>query len=349
MRKKIYKLVFSIIFGIMMTQQMQIEAANDSENIEQIDILQETETSVVIDMHMKQAERLPDEGVSYPNPLSAYRTTKSPAQITKQGDFYFITDTFHDQVIYSRRLEAPISEWSVMTSKVAGPHSVASDGTYYLVADTENHRVLVYEWKRGGFRQTQVLAELGKRPHYIAYDETTDSFYAWSSLTGEMYILTKDSTGIICIKEIRRIKELEGHYIRSFTISGDFIMFPSGTNRQILLTDKNSLQIIGRYLVPDEVSGMAYILPIGNYFYMTVSSDETFDQSKATIIRAKDLNRLKQGEYEDISSLFPDIQIPYYIDSMQGMYYMTNHGSSKNVLRFNVENDEIRNIGVMQY
>ena len=352
MKRNIGKLIVSIVVGMILTHQMPVYATESvsNNNLEiNNDILLETDSSIVIDMHMQPAKRMPMEKAVYDNPRNSYSSTKSPAQITKQGGFYFIADTFHNQVIYSSRLETPVKDWKVVNSKVSGPHAISSDGKYYLIADTENDSVLVYEWNRGGLRLTQKFENMGVRPHYIDYDVTTDSFFVWSSMTCEMYILAKDATGTLCIKEIRKIKELTGHYIRSFTINGDYILFPSGTNKQILITDKESLQILGRFLVPDEVSGMACIKIIGSYFYMTVSSDDKFDQSHAAIIRTKDLSKLILGEYEDISSQFPHIQIPYYIEYMQNAYYMTNHGNSHSVFKFNVINDEIKNVRAMQY
>lgn len=367
MKENISKFLLGIIISFILTQQMQVNAAESVSNeelsiinnelkvndhdasISGNNILIETESSVVIDMGMQSAKRMPVERVVYDNPVNPYKTTKSPAQITKQGKYYFIADTFHDQVIYSENLYKPVKEWKVITSKVSGPHSVASDGEYYLIADTENDRVLIFEWDRGGFRLTQKFEKMGVRPHYIEYDSEGDAFYVWSSQTCEMYILVKDSTETLCIKEIRKIKELEGHYIRSFTISGEYILFPSGTNKQVLVTDKNSLQILGRFLVPGEIAGMAYVRPIGNYYYMTVSSDENYDQSKATIIRTNNLEGLINGAYEDISYIFPGIKIPYYIDYMQGTYFMTNHGASSTIFRFYVHNDEIKSVGSMEY
>lgn len=381
MKKEITTVLFSAIISLMMVQQVQVFASESTGNFNVIsdnsvmssdhsavgvdsniisvsdntvsvsnnDILLETETSVVINRHMQPAERMREEKEVYPNPLNPYKTTKVPAQITKQGSYYFIVDTYHNQVIYSDKLETPITKWNVMTSKLDGPHSITSDGKYYLVADTENNRVLIFEWIRGGFRLTQKIEGMGIRPHYVDYDRESDCFYVWSSQTCEMYILTKGENETICIKEIRKLKDLEGHYIRSFVISGNYIIFPSGTNKQVLITDKNSLQILERCPVSDEIAGMAYIRPIDNYFYMTVSTDANFDQSKATIIRAKDLHGLIRGEYEDISSAFPKIRVPYYIDYMQGAYYMTNHGSSNSVFRFQIINDEINNIRPLEF
>ena len=361
MKKNIFKLLlgialcFTVIRPQALTAAENINVTGINNNIDGLTlenksyVLKGTETSVVYDMAMKPAKKYNLEKNLYDNPKNPYKTTKSPAQITKQGKFYFLADTFHNQVIYTSRLDEPISNWRVMSSKVEGPHSVASDGNYYLVADTENDRVLIFEWIQGGFRFTGEFEKMGVRPHYIEYDEASDSFYVWSSMTCEMYILTKDVAGDLCIKEIRGIKELQGHYIRSFTISGEYIIFPSGTNKQILITDKNTLEILGRFLVPDEISGMAYIKPMGNYFYMTVSSDDKFDQSKATVIRSNDLSQIINGGYEDISAQFPHIKIPYYIDHIDGMYYMTNHGSNRNVMRFYLLNDKVKFVKAMEF
>ena len=358
MRKIITKLLFGIFTAFLTTGYLHVEASESFPDWTPIiskeaaftdSVIQETESSVVMDMYMKPASKLPVEKVVYDNPLNPYKTTKVPAQITKQGRFYFIVDTFHDQVIYHNKLEDPVSKWRVVSSNLSGPHSIASDGKYYLIADTENDRVLIFEWNQGGFRLTQQFEGLGVRPHYIQYDETADCFYVWSSMTCEMYVLAKNSEDILCIKEILKLKHMSGHYIRSFTISGDYILFPSGTNQQILLTDRKTLQILERFPVPGEVSGMAYIKKIGNYYYMTISTDDKFDQNKATIIRTKDLRDLVHGKYENIASYFPRIQVPYYIDYMQGYYYMTNHGNSISVFRFQVQNDELKYIKAIEY
>lgn len=312
------------------------------------DIIMETETSIIYDMGKLPAIQMPESFQNYENPKNPYKDLKTPAQITKLGDYYFIVDCYHNQVIYTRNFESPISEWKVMTSQVELPHAIASDGTVYLVADTENHRVLIFEWKRGRFQNTQVFENVGERPHYIDYDEKTDSFFVWSSMTGDMYIMKRDPhTGVMYIQEIRHIKELDGHYVRSFTISDDFILFPSGNNCNILIVNKNTFEVHMRYAVSPEISGMACMVLIGKYFYMTVSSNLEGNQQVATIIRTDRLDLLENNQYEDIYHQFKTKGIPYYIDHFQGMYYMTNHGSEKSVLRFGVENDMICHVGAL--
>lgn len=311
-------------------------------------IIVETETSIVYDMGNVSAILLPESSQSYENPKNSYKNLKAPAQITKLGNYYFIVDCYHNQVIYTSNFETPISEWKVMTSQVELPHSIASDGKVYLVTDTERHRVLVFEWKRGRFQNTQVFENIGTRPHYIEYDEETESFFVWSSMTGDMYILKREpKTGVMYIQEMRHVKELEEYYVRSFTISDDFILFPSGNNCNIMIADKDTLEVKMRYQVPEEISGMAYIMSIGNYFYMTVSSDINGNQEVATMIRTDRLDLLKDGQYEDVYHLFKTDGIPYYIDKFHGMYYMTNHGSDKSILRFCIDDDQICHIGML--
>lgn len=350
MGKKSILLFLSILSCCMLKQahvtaQEYSQDAQPQEGQEQ-SVLLETDTSIVYDMGMLPAEELPVSTLVYENPTNPYTGLKTPAQIKRLGEYYFIVDCYHNQVIYSRTLETPIKQWRVMTKDVSLPHSIESDGQVYLVADTENHRVLVFEWKNGRFQNTQCLENIGVRPHYIEYDEQTQSFFVWSSMTGEMYILKREPhTGRVCIQEIRQIKELAEYYVRSFVLAGEQVLFPSGDNGYMILADKETLEVVGRFPVTAEIAGMAFVQPIGSYFYMTVSSDISYDQSKATMLRTKDLNSLADGKYEIIYDKFPTDGIPYYIDSINGLYYMTNHSSKKSIWRFEVENDEIGYVG----
>lgn len=302
----------------------------------------------MIDMGMKPAVKMQVSTLEYENPYNTYEVLKVPTQITRQGDYYFIVDCYHNQVIYTKNMGIPLKEWKVMTNDVTLPHSIASDGNFYLVADTEKNRILVFEWKNGRFQNTQRLDDIGNRPHYIQYDKETDSFFVWSSMTGDMYILNKaPDTGILCIREVRHIKELGNYYVRSFTIVGNQVIFPSGTNRYMIMVDKNTFEVIGRYPVTSEISGMAYVLPIGGYYYMTVACDAYANQDAATFIRTNDLNSLAEGKYEVIYQYVSNKGIPYYIDYFNDAFYMTNSGVSKNIWWFQVLNDQITGVNAI--
>lgn len=307
-----------------------------------------TDTSIVYKMLPVYATRRAADKNQYGNSNNGYGELKIPTQIIKTGGYYFLVDCYHDQVLYTQNLGCPLKEWKVLTNQAKQPHTIASDGTVYLVDDTENNRVLVFERVNGRFQNTQVFPEIGKRPHYIVYDGETDCFFTWSSLTGDMYVMKREPvSNTVYISEIRHINELSGIYVRSFTIAGDTIIFPSGNNCYVTVADKNTLEVLARYPVTEEISGMAQICPIGNCCYITVSTDLNYNQNSATIIRTSDLTGLAYGQYEDIYHLFQTEGTPYYISGIDGMYYMTNHRSKKGVWRFAVEDDRVKNVGAV--
>lgn len=306
------------------------------------------DTSVIWPMHDKLARQLGVSEAQKTNPLNDYKYLKTPAQITRQGDFYFIVDTYNNQILYSSDMWKPMNEWRVLDRNLRRPHAIASDGQMYLAVDTDNDRVLCYEYIRGGFQNTQRFDDIGKRPHYIQYDAATESFFVWSSLTGDMYIIQKmPGYDNLCLKEIRHIYELDGFYVRSFSIEGDEILFPSGNNCYMIAADKQTLRVKERYAVVPEISGMAAVRKIGSYYYMTVSTDEKLSHEAACMIRTTDLHSLAEGLYENVTPLFQDMKVPYYMERINGTYYVTSHEGKKSVYRFQVVEDRVVNVGSM--
>ncbi|MCR4789181.1 MAG: hypothetical protein K5888_11390 [Lachnospiraceae bacterium] len=273
-----------------------------------------------------------------------------PTYITKIDGLYFIVDCYHNRVIYSESLDAPLYTWKIMTEDINMGHTVASDGQVYLVDDTENNRILVFEKGIGAenvpsFTLTQKFEGIGKRPHYIIYDEKTDTFYAWSSLTGQMYLFRhEEGSTRMYLTDIKSIPELDGFYVRSFTIIGDSVFFVSG-NLNIIEADLQSFEIRKRYPVPDEIAGMVQLTKIEDMYYITVSTDINADQSAATIIRTKDLNDLAGGGYEDIYEKFIGGGTPYCITNIDDTYYLCEHRlPAHSIWSFKVKDNEIVDI-----
>lgn len=273
-----------------------------------------------------------------------------PTYITKIEDTYFIVDCYNNQVIYNDNLKDPLYEWHVMTNDILKGHTIASDGTVYLIDDTENNRILIMEKAQNEngqpvFVPTQEFLNIGNRPHYIIYDEYTDTFYAWSSLSGEMYLFRHSADDSrIYLTEIRSIPSLDGVYVRSFTIIDDSIYFVSG-NSSIIEADLYSFKIKKEYPVPSEMAGMIQLTKIEDYFYITISTDVTGNQDYATIIRTKSLKDLSSGKYEDIYSNFIGGGTPYYITQIDNIWYLTEHRlPGHSIWSFQVENNEIRNV-----
>lgn len=278
-------------------------------------------------------------------PVNPYADLSVPTYLTKVADTYFLVDCYHNQVIYNDNLSDPLSEWLVMTDDIDRGHTLASDGTVYLVDDTERHRILIFEQKNGRYVHTQTFDGIGNRPHYIIYDAPTDTFYAWSSMSGEMYLFrhNPDDTRMY-LTEIRRIESLNNVYVRSFTIIGDDVYFVSG-NSSILRADLASFEILDTYPVPSSLAGMIQLTRIEDYFYITVSTDSTGNQDYATILRTKDLSSLVKGDYEDIYTYFIGGGTPYYLTEIDNAYYLTEHRlPGHSVWRFQVENNELLHI-----
>ncbi len=275
---------------------------------------------------------------------------KVPTYITKVHDTYFIVDCYNNQVIYNDNLTDPIYTWRIMTSDVTMPHTLASDGHVYLIDDTENNRILVMEEgvNENGFQcfvPTQEFTSIGVRPHYIVYHEPTDTFYAWSSQSGEMYLFRRDETdNRVYLTEIRTIPSLVSSYVRSFTILEDRIYFVSG-NASVIEADLKTFRVKKEYPVPDELYGMVQITKIEDYFYITNSTDITGNQDYATIIRVKDLDALSDRDYEDVYHHFIGGGTPYYISGIGDEWYLTEHRiPGHGIFEFKVTDNEITDV-----
>lgn len=282
-------------------------------------------------------------------PNNPYPSLSVPTYITKVEDTYFIVDCYNNQVIYHDNLNDPLYEWYVMTSDIAMGHTLASDGLVYLIDDTENNRILVMEKEINGsghpvFVPTQEFNGIGNRPHYIIYDEYTDTFYAWSSQSGEMYLFRHpENDSRMYLTEIRSIPSLNNTYVRSFTIIDNSIYFVSGTgNSSIIEADLYSFKIKKEYPVPARMAGMIQLTKIGDYFYITISTDNTGNQDYATLLRVKSLDDLISENCEDVYSSFLGGGTPYYITQIDNAWYLTEHRlPGHSIWSFQVEDNQI--------
>lgn len=273
-----------------------------------------------------------------------------PTYITKVEDTYFIVDCYNNQVIYHDNLTDPLYKWQIMTTDISMGHTLASDGLVYLIDDTENNRILIMEkdTNENGkviFVPTQEFLNIGNRPHYIIYDEYTDTFYAWSSQNGEMYLFRhpKDNPRMY-LAEVRSIPSLSDVYVRSFTIMDDRIYFVSG-NSTIIEADLYSFELKKEYPVPPQLAGMIQLTRIQDYYYITISTDINGNQDCATILRVRDLKDLSKGDYEDIYQSFIGGGTPYYMTRIDDCWYLTEHRiPGHSIWRFQVIENEITGV-----
>ena len=311
---------------------------------------EEMQTESVYEWESIAVETLdkPLEPITYEK--NTYDTLNVATYLTKIEDTYFLADCYHNQILFHDNLTSPITEWKVLTKDVNYAHTIAGDGTVLLIDDTDNNRIVVFKNTGEGYVQTLAFDGVGMKPHFVQYDEKRQTFYAWSSITGEMYYFKRDTiTNDVYIEKILKIDELFGVYVRSFTIIGDDMYFISGHNNQkIIRANADTLEILEMYPVTSEIAGMVQLVKIQDYFYLTISTDNQENQDYATIIRTKDLHSLANGEYEDVYECFGiSGGTPYYITEIDGRYYMAHHRTSENIVAFDVVNNEIENVEIL--
>lgn len=286
--------------------------------------------------HLQESTLSGHSRVTYDNTNA---TLSVPTDITKIDGKYFIVDCYHSQIIYNDSLDAPLTDWHVLTDNASSGyslgHTIVSDGTVLLADDTDNNRVLVFEKEGDGYALTQTFDNIGNKPHYIVYDKETSTFYCWSSYSGEMYLFRhSESDSRMYLTKIEQIDRLTDTYVRSFTIEDGHIYFVSGLPAngtstylpEILEYDLYTFQQTNCWAVPDAIAGMVQLAHIGNYYYVTVSTDLSGSQDAATILRAPSLDAIAQGDYEDIySTYFVGGGTPYYMGEIDGTWYLTEH------------------------
>lgn len=276
---------------------------------------------------------------------NGYSYLLMPTQILKINNTYFIVDCNHDQIIYSENPGTELRYWNVMTRNTKKPHAITSDGEIYMVADTDNNRILTFEKTYDGFKPLQTFENTGIRPHYVYYDHADGLFYAWSSMTGEMFLYKRTpGTNEVSLQEIKSVPELNNCYVRSFTIMGDVILFPAVERSSILMVDKDTFETINEYPVADCIAGMVQISVVDDYFFLTVSTDRLYDQQASTVIRAKSLEDFSTGNYENLYSLFGNNGTPYYVSYFDGSYYMIHENAAPNVYRFHAKDGSIYDV-----
>ncbi len=281
-----------------------------------------------------------------PMTSNPYTSLSVPTQITKIGTDYFLVDCYHDLILTATSLDTPLNQWLVMSDQINRGHTIAGNGTVYLADDTENHRILVFIKEGNTFIQTQIFENIGNRPHYIEYDAATNRFYALSSLTGELYVFYQEAdTTQVQLEKILNIPGMQNTYIRSFSIEEDEIYFACN-NGTILRTRLEDLTLLEQFSVPAELGGLIQVVKIQDFYYLTVSTDLSGNSDSATILRTRELCNLADYGYEDLYETFGSDGTPYYISSMDGHYFLTQHCylPGHGVWQFDIIEENITNV-----
>ena len=292
---------------------------------------------------------------------NGYFTIMVPTYIKFYDGLYFIVDCYHDQVVFTDDYEKPIYDWKVMDKDLDRPHTIASDGEVYMVDDTENKKIVAYVkhieddgeiW----FERIQEFVDMGERPHYVIYDETDGCFYAWSSMSGQMWVFkrSKDDKKVF-LDASYSIPDLNGVYVRSFFFEDDKAYFVSGVygNGTIYETTRDTFDVIREIPVAPEIGGMVQITKIQDYYYVTSSTSLYGETNLRFVVRTDSLEHLMMGQFEDVTEKLVGSQFPgtpYNITSVNDEWFLSVHRDSLGspFVRFKVVDNEITEINEVQ-
>lgn len=302
----------------------------------------------------EMARSKPGDVCAYDEPNACPDAFRVPTQVYGRNGEFFIADAYNQQVLHTRDCASPPGGWGPVGINLYRPHAIASDGEIYMVVDTDNNRVVTYAQTEVGFQVVECFENVGVRPHYVVYDTATRQFYVWSSMTGTMYLYKRSGEGWnVTLRRTVSIPDLNGCYTRSFTIDGANIYFPSMGRSAIYVVNKRSFRTKAVYGVSAELGGMVQLRHEQKYYYLLTSSDASYDQTKATIVRSSTLSGFGNGNYEDIRSMFPELDgVPYYIEHLEDGHYYTpviEGKTSSYICRFDIINDEIVNVTNFKY
>lgn len=262
----------------------------------------------------------------------------TPTQIEKIGGHYFIVVCWHHRILYNDALDPDISRWKVLDDEIAGPHSIDSDGTFYVAEDTGRHRLKVYRRDGDQFSLVQELGPFGKRTHRVRYDEATKAFYVISSNSQHLtkLVVSGDQLEVVYTREL---PILEGAYTRSLSIYDEHMYFTSGPGviTKVRYRD-DSYEAIARYRVPEGMKGANDIFRTGDgWWYLTATPQR--------IVRARSLEALDQGDFEDIFEELGLEGTPYYLARFDGRFFVPQITQYSGVLSFtHGENGEITDL-----
>lgn len=102
-----------------------------------------------------------------------------------------------------------------------------------------------------------------------------------------------------------------------------------------------SYTIVNSYNVPSEIGGLNDIIKIGDYYYISSSTDINYN-SNPQFFRTKDLNTIKDNIFEDIHKIVGFYS--YFISEFDNKIWCTELGNISNIYSFSLNNNAISDI-----
>jgi hypothetical protein len=245
--------------------------------------------------------------------MGAYKgTLYTPTFITKIADLFFIVDCWHHRIIYSDVLGKPIELWDILDDEIAGPHSIVSDGELYVAEDTGRHRLFVYKRSDSGFVRSQIVTDVGKRPHRVRYDPMRQLFFAIGSFDQVVTVLKNENGQLVKVHR-QVMPEVSRQYVRSITLFENNLYIIG--NKNILVSEYNGESIV----VHQNIHLQEKYWGSNDLFFLNDGSGY-FTSSPKQLYRFNSLESFSAGEADNLSELFKGT--PYYIEMIDNQLFI---------------------------
>ena len=256
--------------------------------------------------------------------------------ITKLVGTYFIVDTWHHRILYSHFPYDDLTQWNTLTDNIGGPHSIATDGDIVVYDDTGYGNLRAARYFNldhfgveieGNADEYEMVYDVGMRPHRVIFDEGTDSFYAISSGSQEIIRLTNER-GRLVIRHREELTLLNRAYTRSMSIIDGRMFFVTRGHGIIETTYRDDVyEVVQTFLMPTALDDLNDLFKSeAGWFYVTASP--------GAIVRARSIEDISAGRYEDLAESLGTEGTPYYLSEVDGRIFVPQITEHSGIISF---------------
>jgi hypothetical protein len=265
-----------------------------------------------------------------------------PAHIAFVDGLEVISEVANDRLSF--RPLGSAAEWMTSPLSLDGPHAVdfaPSQGLFYCV-DTDNHRVITFD--RIDVDDPVAVSSIAgvalDRPHDVLVDPATGLVYVLNPNAPVVFRFSELGVGEAALD----LSIEAGGYSRGLTlVDGTIYLAASAHGRVIEIRDfdagdvtvhpsygKIAAAAAGSWettgFIPNDVEFYDGYWYLSNFFHPSYASGT--DHNRFKLVRFRTWDNLATGQWEELSHLLPDAQVPYFFSVQEGSLYLATFSGS---------------------
>ena len=259
-----------------------------------------------------------------------------PTHIAFVNGLEVISEVTNDRLTY--RGEGSNSEWEYSPLVVDGPHATvfSPPRQLFYVADTNNHRIVSFgQIDNSSFSSTGTIAGIVlTRPHDILFDPGADITYVLNP--NEPTVLRFSAFGVD--EAALDLSLSAGAYSRGLSLIGATVFVAASTQGRVIEIndfDTGDVTVHTSYgkvaaanagswettgFIPNDIEFYDGYWYLSNFFHPSYANGT--DHNRFKLVRFGTWEDLESGQWEELSHLLPDGQIPYFFTVHEGSLYL---------------------------